>query len=165
MPLSQKMMPATVFTAAGSKRKLDLRHLPAPTLLLFHDQHAAETATAINLAVRQKLPAATQILIGSVPDLSGVPRLFRGVAQAAMDKGYRDGATQMSAGYDPADYILILPDWDGSVTKFTGFANLGSAPGVLLVGQDGAVLGQAQGTNPTADVIELLVRAGLVTPG
>jgi len=165
MPVSQKKMPATVLTAAGSKRTLDLRQLPAPTLLLFHDQHATETATAINLAVRQKLPSATQILIGSVPDLSSVPRLLRSVAQAAMDKGYQDGAKKMSAGYDPADYILILPDWDGSVTKFTGFANLGSAPGVVLIGQDGVILGQAQGADPTADVIDLLVQAGLVTPG
>lgn len=164
MTLAQEMMPATVLTAAGSKRTLDLRRLPAPTLLLFHDQHAAETATAINLAVRQKLPTAAQILIGSVPDLSGVPRLFRGVAQAAMDKGYRDGAQQMSAGLDPVDYILILPDWDGSVTKSTGFVNLGSAPGVALVGQDGAVLGKVQGTDPAADVMDLLVQTGFVPP-
>jgi len=81
-----------------------------------------------------------------------------------MDKGYRDGAQQLSTGYDAADYILILPDWDGLVTKFTGFANLGKAPGVLLVGRDGAVLGKVQGADPTAQVIDLLVQTGFVTP-
>jgi len=157
----QPMMPAAVLTAAGSGRKLDLRHLPAPTLLLFHDQHAAETAKAINLAVRKRLPAA-QILVGSVPDLSKVPRLFRGVAQAAMDKGYRDGAKQLSAGLDPADYILILPDWDGAITQFTGFVNLGSAPGVVLVGQTGQILGTYQGAGAALKVVDLLVQAGFV---
>jgi hypothetical protein len=162
MTLAKEMMPAAVLTAAGSKRTLDLRQLPALTLLLFHDQHAAETATAINLAVRQKLPSAAQILIGSVPDLSGVPRLFRSVAQAAMDKGYQDGAKKMSTGYDPVDYILILPDWDGAVTKATGFVNLGAVPGMVLVGQTGQVLGKYQGADPALRVMDLLVQAGFV---
>lgn len=165
MPLSQEMMPAAVLTAAGSRRTLDLRQLPAPTLLLFHDQHGAETATAINLAVRKKLSSAAQILIGSVPDLSGVPRLLRGVAQAAMDKGYQDGAKKMSAGFDPADYILILPDWDGSVTKSTGFVNLGALPGMVLVGQTGQVLGKYQGADPALRVMDLLVQAGIAGTG
>ena len=162
MTPSQPMMPAAVLTAAGSGRKLDLRRLPAPTLLLFHDQYARETATAINLAVRKKLPAAAQILVGSVPDLSAVPRLFRGVAQAAMDKGYRDGAQQLSAGLDPADYILILPDWDGQMTKFSEFTDLGAAPGMILVGQTGQILGSYQGADAAQRVMDLLAQAGLV---
>ena len=162
MTLPQEMMPAVVLTAAGSNRTLDLRDLPVPTLLLFHDQNATDTATAINLAVRQKLPKADQILIGSVPDLSGVPRFFRGVAQAAMDKGYRDGAQQMSAGYDPADYILILPDWDGKVTQSTGFQHLDKTPGLLLMERTGRILGKFQGADPAKRVLDLLAQAGLV---
>jgi len=159
------MMPAAVLTAAGSKRKLDLRQLPAPTLLLFHDQHANDAALAINMAVRQKLPTAAQILVGSVPDLSGVSRLFRSVAQVAMDKGFQDGAKRLSNGLDPADYILILPDWDGAVTKSTGFVNLGSHPGMVLVGQTGQVLGKYQGVAPAVQAVDMLVQAGFVMPG
>jgi hypothetical protein len=78
------------------------------------------------------------------------------MAQAALDKGYQDAAQRLPDGMDPERYILILPDWSGEVTDFTGFTGLDRQPGALLVASEGQILGSYQGPAAQEQILSWL---------
>jgi len=156
MDIPAQLMPEFTLATAGSGLELDLDRPLTPLLLLFHDQHSAQTALAVNLAVRERVAEADDLLIASVVNMSSVPRLFRPMAQAALDKGYQDAAQRLPDGMDPERYILILPDWSGEVTGFTGFTGLDRQPGALLVASEGQILGSYQGPAAQEQILSWL---------
>lgn len=162
LPAKQfEQIPDFTLIAAGSGRELVLNCPPVAMLLLFHDQHSMDAALAINLAVRARVPDPDRLLIASVANMSSVPKFVRPLAQSALDKGYHDAAARLPDGLNPEDYVLILPDWTGKVTDYTGFTRLDELPGVLLVNTAGQVLGRYQGTEPSGPILVWLEEEGL----
>ena len=132
-------------TAAGSERKFDLHALPAPALLIFHGDNNTDTVAEANVVIRADFPGADQLLIASVIDLHHIPRMFRPMAVRAMKKAYERSGELIPAELDAEAYVILLPDWDGSLAKFVGFEGVGEVPGIAVVDRAGRLHGAFQG--------------------
>lgn len=102
-------------------------------VLLFHNQDGAAAAKTLQETLRAEFPLANELLIAGVVDMQASPSFLRRVAELAMGTAYRDAARQLPAGVDPAEYVVILPDWTGRVYAGFGIADGGRAPVAFLV--------------------------------
>jgi hypothetical protein len=144
--------------AAGSGREVTLNAIGRPAVLLFHTQETAEQAAQVNLAVRQVEDYAdpSQLLIANVVDLHAVPKLFRGFAENAMRDSYKQAASALPREANPADHVLILPDWDGNVTKSVGLKDVNKDAGVAVLDADGHIVGVSQGKDASKTTLGFL---------
>ena len=128
-----------------------------PLVLVFHAQNAAFAVDRLNREVRQRYPEPGQLTVASVVDLSLVPPFFKPSAEMAMMASYRQAARSLPPWADPADYVTILPDWTGRVTRDYGASGAYLVPVLVVVGSDGRVLGRRAGSNILAPAaLELL---------
>ena len=95
-------------------------------------------------------------MIANVVDLHSVPKLFRGFAEKSMRESYDRTAASLVAGLDAQDYIIILPDFDGSVTRAFGLKDTAAAVGLALLDAGGHLMGTYQGSEPEAQALALL---------
>ncbi len=131
-------------TAVQSNREINLKAPGQTAVLICHTQDTREAAKTVNLAVRRQYPLATDVMIASVIDLSGIPRMFRKIAESAMEKAYQKMAASLPAGFDPADYLLMLPDWDGAVTQAFGLSGVAKQAAVVVLDANGDIVGVSQ---------------------
>ncbi len=127
-------------------------------VLVFQSQKTARAMSQIQDAVREQFPRAEEVRIASVVDLRGVPRMFRGMAQSALKKAYAHASEHLPDGWNPADYIVILPDWTGTFFTAFGVENAEEHAATVVVGEDGMVLGARQGPDLAPFVLNLLRR-------
>jgi hypothetical protein len=139
-----------------------LRGMPA--LLLFHNHVTAGAAQEVQGAVRDRYQAADRPFLASVVDLSAVPRFMRPLASAAMSSGYKQAEKMLPAELSPVDYVVILPDWSGSVTRSFGVDNVGEAPALIYVDDAGMVRDRYQGSALGENALRMLLDQG-VAPG
>lgn len=125
-------------------------------LLVFHDQNTVNLVQAMQEAVRPQYADARQLLIASVVNMSSVPTFLRSTAEAVMKGSYIKAAATMPAGLDAADYVVILTDWDGSVSKRFGAAKVDKKPLLVLVDEAGIVRGVHQGSQLSQPALEML---------
>ncbi len=139
-------LPALTLKAAGSGREIALNEIGQPVVLLFHTQETADQAAKVNAKIRENACYATadKLMIANVVDLHAVPKLFRNFAERAMKSSYEEAAEGLPAGYAPEDYVIILPDWDGSVTRAVGLKDVSQAAGVVVIDAAGNLLGVHQ---------------------
>jgi hypothetical protein len=57
---------------------------------------------------------------------------------------------------DPAEYVVILPDWGGRVSRLYGARNTGRAAAVVVVDGDSNVALSYQGERPVEAVLGAL---------
>jgi hypothetical protein len=157
-PDSAQQAPGVTLTAIGSKRKIDLRKTGIITLLVCHGQETADEATQVHAAVRERYPLSSTLLAASLVNLRIVPRMFRGVAEAAIRKAYHEAIPQLKEGEQPEEYIVILPDWDASVTNSLGLRNTNSTPGIVILDGAGRVLEVFRGEDLASTAVSLLAK-------
>lgn len=148
--------PKVTLTAVGSGRKIDLRQTGILTLLVCHGRDSADEATQVHTAVRERYPLASTLLTASLVNLKIVPRMFRGVAESAIRKAYQEAIGRLEPGQEPDDYIIILLDWDASVTNALGLYNTASTAGVVVLDGEGNLLETFQGADLAAIAVSLL---------
>lgn len=148
-------LPALTITAVGSRRRFALHQLGQRAVLIVHNQYTYQAAVEVNPAVRAIYPSAAEVLILSVFDAPGVPRLLRGVAEGFMEQAYHQAAASLPEGFAPAEYVIILPDWEGRIRQSLGFAPVNREAGIAIVDANGLVLARKQGNN----LAEFVVRA------
>lgn len=151
--------PAPPFSikAIASGRSFRLgEHLGKPVLLLFANHVTGRGAQEIVEHVRRHYSRFAQLPIALIIDARIVPRLLRGVAQGQMEKEYREAAAQVPSGFDPADHLILLPDWGGEIVRAYHVTNLGQAIAVVLVGPDGSVVAQYQGADPAPTALTMV---------
>lgn len=115
-----------------------------PLLLLFHDRAGIAAARAVHAQVRARY-RADEVLAASVVHLRAVPRPLRSLAEQMMAAAYYDAAREMQPGLDPADYVIILPDWSGAVYRAFGIADGGKRPQSVLLDGGWRIQAQAHG--------------------
>lgn len=150
--------PAFAIKAAVSGRQVSV---PADRLvvLLFHNQKTIEAVRVVQRAVREAAYSADTVLIASVLDLQRVPRLLRGAAEGAIEKVYRAIAEKVPPPYQAEDYVVILPDWKGSITAVYGVSGIDEAGCVIVVDRQGMVAGRYQGADDLGEqTVALLQR-------
>ena len=154
-------IPSITLTVAGSGRRLHLDRLDVPAVLFFLWRDTIHLAEPVNLAVRRRYPLASQLLVANLADLRGVPGLFHGLVLREMERGYHDIAARLPPDLDPADYVLIIPDWKGKATRAVGLPSPLRHPALAVLGRGGLLLGVHQGDNLSDAAIQILEQAGI----
>lgn len=149
-------LPDITVVAAASKREINLAQLGVPTVVVCHGQNTAQAAKEVNQTVRQEFPDASKVVIASVIDLSSFPSMFRGMIEPEVEKAYHQVAGKLDEGMEAADYVILLPDWDGKLTAQLGAEGSTDNAIVLVADAAGQIVGKAEGETPGAAVIEML---------
>lgn len=144
----------------GSGREVAIHERAGvPLVLVFHLQGTASAAEAVNRSVRARYPAV-EVTVASVIDLSSVPTLYWGTVWIVLRQAYDSTASKLPTGADPEEYVVILPDWGGRVTRAFGLSETGRVAGVAVVGGDGRIRGVRQGGDPGETALALLEGTG-----
>lgn len=157
-------MPAPAFelTAVASARVISPAALRGvPSLLLFHNHLTLSAVRAVQEAVRSEYQRADAPFLASVVDLASVPRLVRPMAQAAMKTGFSQASALLPSGAAPADYIVILPDWDGRVTRAFGVDDVGRHAALVYIDEHWTVRDRYQGADPGPAAQQILDAHGV----
>jgi hypothetical protein len=118
-------------------------------VVIFHLQGTAPTAREINHAVRAHHPDPEDVLVASVIDLSIVPPFYWMSVGLILNQAY-DGATEdLPPDANPAEYVVILPDWGGLVSRNYGARNTGRAAAIVVLDEEGGVAVSYQGSGPS----------------
>lgn len=131
-PNHAAQLPDVTLTAAGSEREVNLRNIGVPAILIFHGQDTGDAALEVNKAVRKWYPGVDEVFIASVIDLRSFPRMFHSMVQPALEKAYFNAASRIPTDADPADLVVLLPDWEGIVHDTVGVKG-STEQGVLVV--------------------------------
>ena len=154
-----EIAPRFSLLAAGSGRRVDTRDVTGRrVVLIFHLQGTAPTAREINLAVRAHHPDPKDVLVASVIDLSIVPPFYWMSVGLILGQAYDRAAQELSPDADPAEYVVILPDWGGLVSRRYDATNTGRAAAVVVLDEDGSVAVSYQGERPVETVLEVIGR-------
>jgi prolycopene isomerase len=149
--------PAFRLAAVGSEREVSLQACgKRPLVLMFHTQETADAASEINMAIRAQFPLATQVSVANIIDLGNVPGMFHKLIDMMLKRVYKQAVGSVSSGFDPADYIMIAPDWTGQVTRLFGVHNANKAVAVVVIDRLGNVQGAYQGGDVTDTILSLL---------
>jgi hypothetical protein len=145
--------------AAGSGRRVDTQNVVGRrVVLIFHLQGTAPTAREINRAVRIHYPDPEDVLVASVIDLSIVPPFYWMSVGLILGQAYDRAAEELPPGADPAEYVVILPDWGGLVSRRYDVGNTGRAAAVVVQDEEGSVAASYQGERPVETVLEVIGR-------
>ena len=148
--------PEITLTAVASKRKIALNAVATPTLLILFEQGTAGQIDPVVSAVRDAWPTADLVQIANVVDLRKFPRIVRKVAETLLNNSYNQNARNVKEGRDPADYVIILPDWQARVMKAVGIENVSARIAIAVVAPGGRLIGAYQGEGEGAKAVELL---------
>lgn len=152
--------PDRSLTSVVSGRTIRLAEPGATVVLIFTNQATAERATALRLALRERFPDPATVVIASVVDMRGVPRLLRKVAEGMLANRYHELAAALGPGKDPAQYLVMCPDWEGELAKALGVGDTASEVGLAVIDPSGAVVGTYAGPEPLAAAVALLEGVG-----
>lgn len=155
-PESTGLLPDASMTAVVSGREISLRETGLPLVLVFHAQDTARDALGVNKAVRGVHPDAAEVLVASVIDLRPFPSMFRGMVETELEKAYHNAADRLPEGIDPADHVILLPDWDGTVFDSLGIKNANAQAVVVVADRQGRILCQARENDLGAQALEAL---------
>lgn len=160
MPLAAgSPLPAFATTAAVSGRTIDNASLKGKrAVLVVHSSKSTDAAKEASKAIRTKF-GPKDVASASIVDLRAFGGLWKKVATAQVNQNYEKlagKAKEANPGDDPADWVVICPDWDGSVCKALGVDDPDNAPQAIVVGADGKVKGVAAGAGLGEQILKLL---------
>jgi hypothetical protein len=139
-------LPEVRLTAAGSGREVNLRDIGVPAILVFHGQDTVPAAVEVHKVVRKIYPTVDEVFLASVIDLRAFPSMFRNMVQPALEKAYFHEAGKIPAGADPADLVVLLPDWDGAVHDSLGVTDSTEKAAVIVADGQGLIICRDQST-------------------
>ncbi|MEK6975969.1 MAG: hypothetical protein AABY18_06475 [Candidatus Thermoplasmatota archaeon] len=116
-------------------------------VLVLHGVKTQEAPKEVGKAVRAKHPGP-DVIVANVLNLKTMGGMWKRVAEAQIKSTYERMAgriTEKEPGRDPADLVLILPDWDNAVAPLFGVADSDAEAAVVVIGADGKVKGLASG--------------------
>ena len=156
--MSPVRLPDKTLTAIGSGRKIDLQNFGLPTVFIFHYRGTADIARTLNDVIRDNYPA-TEVLVASVLDLHSIPKLARGATEAMIGREYKKAAQELKADQPPEDYVVLLADWNGGMTKALGFKNTDKTAGLAVFDSSGYLVDKYQGDEPQDALLSILEQA------
>ena len=143
--------------AAGSGREVSLRTSAGRCLvLIFHSQNTAHVAEQVNRAVRETYPSHEDVVVASVVDLSLVPSIYWLTASVMIGQAYERASREVPSDFDPADYVLILQDWGGLISRRFGVRGVNREAAVVIMDENAEIAGFYQGREPVETVLDAL---------
>lgn len=159
LPAAGSPLPAFSIQAAVSGREVSPQALRGKrVLLVVHGQKSADAAKDASKALRARL-TPDEVFSASIVDLRAFGGMWKRVAEAQVKSTYEKLAGKVkeaNAGADPGDWVVICPDWDGSVCKALGVEKPDDEPAAIVVGTDGKVVGTATGKSLGEKALALL---------
>jgi hypothetical protein len=156
--MSPVRFPDKTLTAIGSGRQINLQNLGVPTVLIFHYRGTAGVARNLNNIIREKYPAS-QVLVASVLDLHSIPKLARGATETMIKREYKNAADELKEDQTPEDYVILIADWNGGITKSLGFKKTDKQAGLAVFDSSGYLIDKYQGDGPEDVVFSFLDQA------
>jgi hypothetical protein len=153
--------PDISLTAVGSGRQVKLGGTAIPALFICFSQETQAGTERIENAARRVYPKASELLVAHVIDLHKIPGLLRKVAEGVLSSEHKKAMEQVPEGLNRDDYVVILPDWDGSAVKALGLEDATKAAGVALVSRTGLILWRDQSGDPAEALEAFLSTADL----
>ena len=140
-----KRAPAVTLKAIGHGRQVDISKIGVPAVLIFAGRETSPAVRPVIEAVRDRYPAASQVVIATIADVRSIPRLVRKVAETLMKSNYKESVDRLVEGRTPEEYVLIFPDWDGAVYKPLGVEDVTQSIAIAVLDADGSVIEVSQG--------------------
>lgn len=151
--------PDITLKAIETGREIRLNAGGPALVLVFASQANTEHVNPFRAALRARFPDPSAVVIASVIDVHSVPRLMRKMAETALAGRFKAVVAQLAPGQSPRDYVVMLPDWKGTVASSMGLGELGGALAIAVIDRRGVVAGTYQGEEPLQAVITLLAAA------
>lgn len=132
-------------------------------MLLFASRDSSEQAKTVTRTLRGRY-GPEQLPILSILDLHALPRLMQGMAKGQIQKAYQEAVAEATAGMqamgrpmppDPSQVIVMLPDWDGSVTRSYGLSGVDQQAVAVLVDGNGYIRGYGAGQQGGQQILAL----------
>lgn len=146
LPAAGSALPPFSVQSAVSGRDVSNSSLKGKrAVLVVHGSKSTDAAKEASKALRAKHRPA-DVFSASIVDLHGFGGMWKRVAEAQVKSNYEKLAAKVKEANpadDPADWVVICPDWDASVCKALGVDNPDEAPAAIVVGADGRVVGVA----------------------
>lgn len=127
--------------------------------LVFHGRQTLQAVIDVNTTIRPVYPEPAPVILASVIDLSVVPRLLQRAVKPILEQAYDQAAQQIPKGYNPADYVYLLPDWNGAVTQAFRVAHPDRTAAFVAIDSRGQVVGSYQGPQPGPAALGLIQSA------
>ncbi len=132
--------PAFKTEAAVSGRTIDVESLAGRrAVLVLHGPRTSEAPKLVGKAVRAKHTSADDVVVANVVNLKSMAGLWKKVADAQIKATYEKMASKL--GDNAADYVMICPDYENAVAAAFGFDDTNQAAAVVVLEDDGTVLG------------------------
>ena len=151
--------PNASLTAVGSRRTLQLDAPGVPLLLICFAQETQAGIEAIEEVVRERWPQASDLLVAHVVDLREVPSLFRSVAERLLAAEHSKASDALQAGLLAYDYVVILPDWQGTVAPALGLDDPAARHGWAVLAGGGEVIDRSSGPLEAERLLGAVARA------
>lgn len=143
--------------AAGSGREVSLRACAGRRLvLIFHSQNTAHVAEQVNRAVRESYPSSESLVVASVVDLSLVPSIYWLTASMMIGQAYERASREIPPEVDPADYVLILQDWGGLISRKFGIRGVNREAAMIVIDENANTAGFYQGRESVEAILGAL---------
>jgi len=147
--------------AIPTKRKVEIpSESGVPMLLVFMGAQTATQIEDVVKNVRLYQPDPAQLLIVNVVDLRGVPKLLRKMAETVMRASYDQAAAQLPDEFDPAEHLILVPDWKGKIFKALGIRDASKNLAIVALNAAGQVIGHYQGEAIVPVALELIGKNG-----
>jgi len=153
-------LPDFRIAAAVSGREVSPAALKGkPAVLVVHGSRSTDAAKDVSKALRAT-SKPSDVALASIVDLRSFGGLWKKVAEAQVKSNYEKLAGKVKEAdpaADPADWVVICPDWDGAVCKALGVEAPDDEPAAIVAGPDGKVKGVATGAGLAEKAMALLV--------
>lgn len=149
--------PAFELTAIHTRRVVSLASCAGtPLLLVFISFDTREQVRDISQAVRAIYPDNSQVIVVNVINLLFVPSLARKMAENRMESAIKQAIKEIPPPYTPAEYLILLPDWKGSIARAYHISSLGNQVALVVIDGQGIIQGFYQGDAPDQAAVELI---------
>lgn len=152
-----KAAPDFELIAVGSGRRFRLLdYRGRVVLLIFADPTTARHSREIVVALRGRYPSSKSVMAAVVVDLRVVPGLLRSVAEGFMETAYRQAATEVPEGHDPADHLVLLKDWKGQASEAYKASGHSRQLLLQLIDAEGFLRDSYQGDRPEDRALQMV---------
>lgn len=149
--------PAFELTAIHTRRVVNLASCAGtPLLLVFISFDTREQVRDISQAVRAVYPKISQVIVANLINLLFVPSIARKMAENRMEGAIKQAIKEIPAPYTPEEYLILLPDWKGSMARAYRISNSGSQVALVMLDGQGIIKGHYQGDDPAQAAVELI---------
>jgi hypothetical protein len=134
-----------------------------PVAILVHGPRSADAVGPVHDLLRDRHQSVRDLVVVHVVDLRGVARPFRKIAESELKKAHKKAVDALPEGREPKQYVLIVPDWRGTITASLGAADVDKHPvGVVVAGAQAELfdLGDAERFAAAVDTAVAGAKAG-----